>query len=52
MKTYVKPEVSIENLFSATTVAYDPFDYNGDYGTDVETELSAGDNGWWDDLLG
>ena len=44
MKTYVKPEVSIENLFSATTVANDPFDFTGGAGNEVE--VSATD--WWD----
>ena len=29
MKTYVKPEIAVENLFSATTVANDPFDFTG-----------------------
>ncbi len=45
MKTYIKPEVSIENLFSATTVAYDPFDSTGTV-TGDEVEVSAFD--WWD----
>ena len=48
MKTYVKPEVSIENLFSATTIANDPFDFTGGNptGTGAEVEVSATD--WWD----
>ena len=47
MKTYVKPEVSVENLFSAVTVAADPFDFNGGNGNEVE--ISSTD--WWG-LLG
>ena len=45
MKAYIKPEVSIENLFSATTVANDPFDFTGGT-TGEEVEISATD--WWD----
>ena len=48
MKTYIKPEVSIENLFSSTTVAYDPFDTEGGAGNG-EVEVSAND--WWDLVL-
>ena len=48
MKSYIKPEVSVENLFSATTVANDPFDFTGG-NAGSEVEVSATD--WWD-LLG
>ena len=47
MKTYVKPEISVENLFSAATVANDPFDFSGVTGG-PEGEISAND--WWDIL--
>ena len=47
MKTYVKPEISVENLFSATTVANDPFDFTGGVGNG-EVDVSATD--WWDIL--
>ncbi len=47
MKTYVKPEISVENLFSATPIANDPFDFNAPAGS--EGEISATD--WWDLLL-
>ena len=47
MKNYIKPEVNVENLFSAVTVAADPFDFTGNGGNEVE--VSATD--WWG-LLG
>ena len=45
MKNYIKPEVSVESLFSATAVANDPFDFTGDNAGN-EVEVSATD--WWD----
>ncbi len=47
MKTYVKPELNVENLFSKTTVANDPFDFSGGAGNEVEVSTTD----WWD-LLG
>ena len=44
MKTYVKPQVEVENLFSSVAIANDPFDFNGGAGNEVE--VSATD--WWD----
>lgn len=46
MKTYVKPELNVESLFSKTAVANDPFDFGGGNGTEVE--ISSTD--WWDIL--
>ncbi len=45
MKTYVKPELKVENLFSAATIANDPFDFSGAAGGD-EGVVSALD--WWE----
>ena len=47
MKTYVKPELNVENLFSKTAVANDPFDFTGGAGNEVEVSTTD----WWD-LLG
>jgi hypothetical protein len=44
MKAYSKPEIKIENLFSSTAFANDPFDFTGGNGNEVE--VSATD--WWD----
>ena len=45
MKTYVKPEVSVENLFSAVTVANDPFDFSGSVGGG---EVEVSNKEWWE----
>ncbi len=44
MKTYVKPDISVNSLYSSP-VANDPFDINGDGN---EVEISSND---WFDIL-
>ncbi len=49
MKTYIKPEISVENLFSVKSIASnDPFDFVGGVGGG-EADVSATP---WFDLLG
>ena len=48
MKNYIKPEVNVENLFSAVTVASDRYDFSVNLNNN-EVEVSSTD--WWD-LLG
>lgn len=58
MKIYTKPELAIENLFAAETVAdtyggdvvLDPFEEDVNIGDEVEVKGSKNDD-WWD-LLG
>ena len=47
MKQYIKPSISIDNLYSAKPIANDFFFTEGEDGLhDNETYISTG--GWWD----